>query len=104
MEGAGPATELCSAQNMYVARRHRYNSPPTIDDALKSAISKVRSDNVPNDWVLAGFEGRDSIQLINTGTGGIEVRRPKTWSLILVLLIHVGVVSTPASLISAFVT
>lgn len=58
---------------MYVARHHRHSTPPMIEDTLTSAIKKVRSDDCDNDWVLAGFEGRDTIQLISTGTGGIEV-------------------------------
>lgn len=58
---------------MYVARHHRHQTPPAIDDALTIAIAQVRSDDFQNDWVLAGFEGPDNIQLIGTGTGGIEV-------------------------------
>lgn len=61
----------------FVARNHLLHSkahhPAIIEDALEAAISAVRSDVAPNDWVLCGFEGSDDVQLIGTGTGGIEV-------------------------------
>lgn len=64
---------------MYVARHHRHQTPPVIQDCLTTAIAEVRSDDFENDWVLAGFDGRDNIHLVGTGTGGIEVRVAR-WS------------------------
>lgn len=59
---------------MFAARSHFLHSKaPAFEDALEAAILAVRSDVAPNDWVLCGFKGGDSVQLIGTGTGGIEV-------------------------------
>lgn len=65
---------------MYVARRHRHSTPPVIDGALTLAIDKVRGDKFDNDWVLAGFEGRDNVQLVASGIGGIEVGYPVAYA------------------------
>ena len=58
---------------MFAARNHLHGKAPAFEDSLEAAISAVRSDVAPNDWVLYGFKGGDDIQLIGTGTGGIEV-------------------------------
>lgn len=60
---------------MLVARHHSHSRAPAIDAALKTAIAKVRRDDLENDWVLCGFLGGERIKLIGTGVGGIEVRR-----------------------------
>lgn len=63
---------------MFVARSHSLHSKaPAFEDALEAAILAVRSDVAPNDWVLCGFKGGDNVQLIGTGTGGIEVSKVK---------------------------
>lgn len=42
-----------------------------IASGVEEAIANVREGSI--DWVLTGFEGKDHIKLIGTGTGGIEV-------------------------------
>ena len=43
----------------------------TIQDAVPASLARVRDDRDPADWVLAGFEGKESIKLLGCGTGGI---------------------------------
>lgn len=64
---------------MFVARNpFRHGKAPDFEDALEAAISAVRNDVAPNDWVLCGFKEDDAVQLIGTGTGGIEVSNKST--------------------------
>lgn len=47
--GSASPTRTGTPATMYVARHHRHQTPPLIEDALTIAIAQVRSDDFEND-------------------------------------------------------
>jgi len=41
-------------------------------DAFKNSLKSIRNDKEPIDWVLASYVKKDTLQLIGSGTGGLD--------------------------------
>ena len=62
---------MAAAANPFSKQNYAASGGLSWPDELTAAIATVRADSNPTDWVLAGYETKESLKLLGAGEGGI---------------------------------